>query len=317
MTDCPERGPWRAAVRTRRRVNESTFEVKVSVSAGVPRVDFELNVNWLERGTNETGVPTLRVAFPLAIEKPVATFECPNGFVERSTDPNEIPSHTTRLLGRYFKSDMPVDPAPGEVPAQKWADLTGKQSGTKDLVGATLLNDSKYGHAVDGSTLRLTLLRSTSDPDPLSDLGRHVVRLALRPHVGAWTPGDSARAGFAFNMPLSVIATRNADRNVGATVQKGKLPARQGLVELLTPNVCLSGMKKAEDSGALVVRLYETEGKGVTAKLRLDESLVDHEADAVECDVHEQPVRKNTAKFAKGVLSVEIPAFGMTTVRIG
>ena len=78
----------------------------------------------------------------------------------------------------------------------------------------------------------------------------------------------------------------------------------------------LSGLKKAEDSGAVIVRLYETEGRAVTAKVKLSEALVPAHATAIETDVLEQPLKNNTAKFARGVLSVKLPAFGTVTVKL-
>ena len=79
----------------------------------------------------------------------------------------------------------------------------------------------------------------------------------------------------------------------------------------------LSGMKKAEDSDALIVRLYEMEGKATTARLKLDAALAPANAPAVETDVLEEPLAKNTATMEDGVLSVELPAYGMVTVKIG
>jgi alpha-mannosidase len=306
--DVTESGPWRSSIRTRRKWNDSTLAVTVSLASGVPRVEFELEVNWLERGGPEIGVPVLKLAFPLALTQPVATYECPDGFVSRSTDPAEVCSWTIRTSGAYFSPDEPFDPNPAEVPAQKWADLTGSHDATKEPVGAVLLNDSKYGHGARGNVLRLTLIRSSYEPDPLPELGRHVIRCALRPHVGKWTVSDSARAGAAFNMPLSVV---------GTTLQKGTLPASRGFAQLLTPNVLLSGMKKAEDSDALVVRLYEMEGRATTARMRLDATLAPSDAPAVQTDLLERPLAESTARMHSGVLSVKLPAFGIVTVKVG
>ena len=305
--ECPHNGPHLAAVRTHHKFNDSRFSLLISVAAGVPRVDFQLDVDWLERGSPEIGVPMLRVNFPLAVAKGVATFECANGHVERTRNPKQLTSFTRQLLGQYFSNNQPVDPSPGDVPAQKWMDLTGMQGKRSEPVGVSLLNDSKYGHYVDGNLMALTLLRSSYDPDPLPELGHHTIRFALVPHVGKYTASDATRAGYAFNVPLNPVPT---------TVQGGKLPVRKGFGEVLTPNVMVSGLKKAEDSGALIVRLYEMEGRATTARVRLDEALAPAKATAVETDALEQPLKENTARFGKGVLSVKIPAFGMATVRI-
>ena len=79
----------------------------------------------------------------------------------------------------------------------------------------------------------------------------------------------------------------------------------------------LSGFKKAEDSEALVVRLYEMEGKPTVAKLRIDRALVAADACAREADVMEVPLGANTAKMVGDVLHVDLAAFGMATVLVG
>jgi len=171
-----------------------------------------------------------------------------------------------------------------------------------------VLNDSVYGHSVEENTVRLTMLRSSYEPDPLPELGRHVFRLALVPHVGEWSVSQATRAGYELNLPCSAV---------GTTAQDGTLPASTGYAEILTPNVMISGMKKAEDSDAVVVRLYETEGKAVRARVALSQALAQSSAPARQTDLLEQPLPGNSAVMENGVLSVDVPAFGLVTVRIG
>ena len=64
-----------------------------------------------------------------------------------------------------------------EVLALRWADLS-----EADGQGVTLVNSSKYGFSLEGDTLAMTLLRASIDPDPLPDLGEHVIEYALVPH---------------------------------------------------------------------------------------------------------------------------------------
>ncbi len=306
--DCPHNGPYLASVRTQHRMNDSTFALTVSLAAGVPRVDFSLDVNWLERGSPEIGVPMLKAAFPLAVVEAAATFECPNGCVTRSTDPRDLASYTRELGGMYWKASEPVDKVPGESPLQKWVDLTGQQEGAPGPVGAAILNDTKYGCDVRGSVVRLTLLRSSYDPDPLPELGQHTIRFAIQPHVGDWTPSHATLAGNAFNFPFNVV---------GTDIHEGNLPLSQANADILTGNVMLSGLKKAEDSDGLIVRLYEMEGRETTAQVRLAPALCASGAAAAETDLMEQPLAANTAAMSGDVLSVNVPAHGLVTVRVG
>jgi alpha-mannosidase len=278
------KGPHLAAVRLTAKHNESEYALTISVTAGSRQIDFTLDVNWLERGDPATGVPALRASFPLDVANGQASFEIACGTIERPADGEE-------------------------APALNWADLTGELGGEENTpAGATLLNDCKYGHGAFEDALRLTLLRSSYDPDPLPEIGRHSIRYALLPHMGPFEPRDAIRAGHAFNH--SPVA-------VGTTVHEGELPAEASLLEVLTPNVMVSGVKKAEDSEALIVRLYEFEGEETEAKVRIAPGLMKAGAEAVETDVLEQPLAKSTAKVDGEVLKVKVPAFGIATVRVG
>ncbi|HUU43767.1 MAG TPA: glycoside hydrolase family 38 C-terminal domain-containing protein [Planctomycetota bacterium] len=305
-----DHGPWRASVRLHRKLHDSTLTYTISLTAGSPRIDFELGVDWLERGERGKTVPTLRAMFALPyLEDTRATCEIPFGSIERPTDPGEIKSWSPHYAGdHYFSDSVPIDRNPGEVPALRWADLTGTFPDVDSPVGLTLLNDSKYGHRAEDITLSLTLLRSSTDPDELPELGRHVIRYAVVPHVGTWTASDATRWADAFNNPFSIVST---------DIHEGTLPATKGFVEVLTPNVALSGLKRAEDSDAIILRLYEMEGVATTAEVRLDAALVAVDASVVQTDVLERTIAKNTASMSGGVLRVDVPAFGFVTVKIG
>jgi alpha-mannosidase len=177
-------------------------------------------------------------------------------------------------------------------------------------LGATLLNDCKYGHQLSDDTLRLTLIRSSSDPDPLPELGAHNLRFAIVPHLGGFPDcaAKAVRQGYAFNHDVITV---------GTTVHGGDLPAESSSLEVLSPNVMLSGLKRAEDSDAVIVRLYEFSGVATRAEVRIAPTLAPAGASAVETDVLEQPLAENTATFTGDLLTVAIPANGMATVRLG
>ena len=174
--------------------------------------------------------------------------------------------------------------------------------------GATLMNDSKYGHRVSDNEIRLTLLRSSYDPDTLPDLGQHEIRYALAPYVDDYCPGAAHRLGYAFNHPCLPV---------GTTAHAGDLPVEDSLVEVLTHNALLSGLKQAEDSEAIIVRLFETAGRDTEAEVRLSPALVPPNAPAVETDLMEQPLANSTARMEGEVLKVKLPPHGIATVRVG
>src|SRR5262249_58124655 len=120
----------------------------------------------------------LTVAFPLAVHASEATYEVAFGAVRRPTH------YSTRLdLARY------------EVPGHRWADMS------EHGFGVAVLTDSKYGYSAFGDTLRVTLLRAPTTPDPDADRGRHTFAYALLPHAGGWQGGGVGAEAAAFHSP--------------------------------------------------------------------------------------------------------------------
>lgn len=272
-------GPHLAEIRSERTWGDSKLALTIRLTAGVPRIDFELDVDWLERGSKERGVPMLSIAFPLAVDDPRFSQEIPCG-------------HAVRNVQRQ------------EVPALRWADLSDGHAG----FGATLVNDHKYGHNLVGTTMRLTLLRSSYEPDPLPEMGRQQIRFGLVPHDGDWSAASATRVGADFNQTFSAVAT---------DVHAGPLPPSKSFVDLLSYNAMLSGMKQAEDSDAIIVRLYEMLGQSGEVGVRLDPALVAGGLRAVETDILERPLDTNSARMDGDTLRVGMPAYGIVTVRLG
>lgn len=271
-----QHGPNRVAFRSERKFRQSTIAIEIGLNSGSRQVDFKLNMRWVEIGTPETGVPMLRAAFPVNIKNGVPRYEIPFGSQTREQSLQEIP-------------------------ALKWVDLSD------DKRGATLVNDSKYGHSCVDDTLRLTLIRSSYDPDPLPEVADHEIRFAITPHNGACDISAATRLGEQFNSPMAIAS-------IG--VQKGDLPAEKSYVEVLTPGVFCSTVKKSEDGSGVVIRLFEMEGKDTTAQVKISE-LAKPGSAAVETDVLERPVAQNSASMAGDVVSVSLPAYGQATVKIG
>lgn len=275
-------GPHIGTIRVHYKLNDSRLVLDISLKAGLPKIDFALNTYWVERGTPEVGVPMLKVVFPLAVKSNKAKFEIPCGFMERPTNGDE-------------------------VPAMKWADLTGERTDGQGIVGATLVNESKYGHNISESEIKLTLLRSSYDPDPLPEVSQHEIKFALVPHDDKWMPSDSAIAGYDFNQGIEVVAT---------DVHKGNLPKEKSFFMVEPKNIMLSGIKKAEDTDEIVIRLYETDGKDTDAIVTIDPSLIRPNMVASQIDIVERPIKNSKALLANGILKVNVPAFSIVTVKI-
>lgn len=194
-----------------------------------PKTDeiwVDVDCDWEAIGNPQTPNPLIRVAFQTAFQNPTATYQIPFGAIVRPTDAKECA-------------------------ALEWGDLSDGDS------GLAILNDSKHGYNADGSTLRLSLIRSSFEPDPVPNPGMHHWRYAVAPHKGSWAASGISRAAAEFNQPM-----------YGATVPfdaKGDQPLQWSLLSFSDPTVVPTVLKKAEDDGDFVVRFYQaspSESKG-------------------------------------------------------
>ncbi len=188
----------------------------VSLDALAERLEFACEAEWHETQK------FLKVEFPLNVHAQQATYEIQFGHVQRPT---------------HFSNS--IDMARFEVPAHRWADLAESD------FGVALLNDSKYGYAAHGNTLRLSLLRAPTDPDPAADRGHHRFAYALYPHAGGPQSGGVTEQALRFNVPLLLLPT---DAAVGET----------SWFAVDCPALIIDTVKKAEDDDALILRLYES-----------------------------------------------------------
>ena len=108
--------------------------------------------------------------------------------------------------------------------------------------------------------MRISLLRSPTEPDPQADIGRHEFAYAVMPHAGGWR-----EAG---------VVGEAAPVRDAAPLGAGAAEPRS-FFSVDDPNLVLDTVKRAEDSDALVVRLYEAHGARGTARLRVGVPFTD------------------------------------------
>ncbi len=229
-------GPFRAVIRVTHATEKSRFVQDIMLYAGIDRVDVVNDIDWHERHI------LLKVAFPLAASSPEATYEIPYGTIQRPTTRNNS-----------------FDKAKFEVSAIRWADLGDAKN------GFSLLNEDKYGYDAKGNVLRLTLLRSPTDPDPNADQGEHRFSYALYPHGGSWKQALTMRQGYDYDYHLEAMQV---------PAHGGDLPASYSFVKTEPDNVVVTAMKKTEDGNGLLVRFFEWSGKQTNVTLTLPPGVV-------------------------------------------
>jgi len=192
------------------------------------RIDFETEIDWHEHHQ------ILKTAFPLDVLANTATYDIQFGHVQRPTHENTS-----------------WDKAKFEVYGHKWVDLS------EPGYGVSLLNDCKYGHNTEGSTLKLTILKCGTYPNPEADQGHHAFTYSLLPHEGDFRSAGTIREAYALNQPL--VATEACG--------DGSLPDSFSLVSCDHPGVILETVKKAEADDGMIVRMYESFGGRCTANI--------------------------------------------------
>jgi alpha-mannosidase len=214
------------------------------------------------------------------VRAPRATYEIQFGSLERPTHRNTS-----------------WDAAKFEVPAHKWADLS------EPGYGVSLLNDCKYGHDIHGNTMRLTLLRAPTEPDPQADRGHHEFAYAVMPHAGSHVDAETVRRGYEFNVPLAATMPKAA---------KGGLPKTCSFFWVDSAAVVLDTVKKAEDGDALILRFYEAHGGRVTARLVTPLPV----KSAVECDLLERKTLGKPVKPKDCSLNLKFAPFEIKTLKL-
>jgi len=225
-----ENGPVRAVLRVKRNTEKSVITQVITMYAQHGRVDFHTTVDWHEKRA------LLKAAFPVDVLSTRATYHIPFATIERATH-----SNTAHDRARF------------EVAGHYWADLS------EGNFGVSLLNDCKYGYDVRGNVMRISLLRAPVMPDPHADEGMHEMCYSVCTHHGNWR-GGTVQHGYELNHPL--IA------HIPAKAGNGDLPEEFSFVEIEGESAIIEHVKKAEDSDALIFRVYEAYGQKDSAGLQ-------------------------------------------------
>ena len=267
-----ETGPVRATVRVVKKTEKSALTQDISIWRSIPRIDFVTSVEWYEKRR------LLKAAFPVDVLARTATYEVQYGAIER-------PTHWSTSYDR----------AKFEVPGHRWIDLS------EGDCGVSLLNDCKYGFDTHENVMRISLLRSAVRPDRQADEGHHEFTYSLYPHAGTWRDAETVRRAYELNAPLVARA---------AAAHPGEAPAESGFLSVDRASVVIDCVKKAEDSDALIVRLYEAHGTRGVARLAFARTP----KQVTECDLMEE----NDAPVAQEgpVVSFEIRPWEIRTFKV-
>ena len=197
----------------------------LTVYADSRRIDFVTRADWKEVHQ------LLKASFTVDIRATEARYDIQYGHVKRPNNWN-----TSWDMARF------------ETVAHRWVDLSERD------YGVSLLNDCKYGHDVKENRMRITLLKTASDPDYKQDLGEHAFTYSLLPHRGDFVEGQTVKEAYALNQPFKAIK--------GAAIN-GKI----SFVSFNTDGVELDAVKRSEDGRSLVIRFHDYTGSRQKVKV--------------------------------------------------
>ncbi|RDA94431.1 hypothetical protein CP533_2252, partial [Ophiocordyceps camponoti-saundersi (nom. inval.)] len=283
-----ESKPHKATLVTDIKISaESSLKSYISLSAAVhgqpSQVDCSAEVDWHENSR------FLKVEFPVEVVNTEASYESAFAITKRPTHYN-----TSWDMAKF------------EVCCHKFADLS------EHNYGVSILNDSKYGFATVGKTMRLSLLRAPKAPDAHADMGHHTIHWAIFPHKG-YLSSQTVRAAYAFNNPLRLLSA--SAHSVDAPIKLVNLDESASLIldtvkrgheEKESNNKSL----RTKEGPSMILRVYESLGgrsKGVVrTKLQVKQVT---KVNILEDDLEE-------IKFADGEFSIELRPFEVATYRV-
>ncbi|MDR0530685.1 MAG: glycosyl hydrolase-related protein [Oscillospiraceae bacterium] len=267
-----EEGPVRTVLRIERRFRRSSIRQDLIFYPHTPRVDIDYAIDWHEKNV------CLKCDYPVDVNARAATFDIQFGSIERPTHENST-----------------WDFAQFEACGHKWVDLSDNGR------GLAVLNDCKYGWTAKDGHLAPTLLRAPNGHHAEQDIGEHRFTFAMYPHAGQASQSNVVREGYSLNVPLRC-----------ARIQESReaLPGAYELVRADRGNIVIETVKKAEDSDALIFRLYECWNRRTETTLTFGGKI----GRVFECDLMEENDIPLAARGA--ALRLDFRPFEIKTLKV-
>ena len=243
-----------------RKFYKSVIKQKIYFYDGSNRIDFDTYADWHQEHL------MLKACFDVDVNADKATFDIQFGSVERPVHKN-----TTWESAKF------------EVCAHKFIDYADYG------YGVSLLNDCKYGHNIEDGTMKLSMFKCATHPDPDADKGEHFFTYSLLPHAGNFKESGTIKEAYELNCPLKAFEIGRQD---------GKLPEEYSFISCDSDNFIVETVKKAEADNSVIVRGYESFNKrtAVTLTAGFDAKKA-YICDMLENITEEIPVVDNKVKF--------------------
>ena len=251
------------------RWGTSVLKVTPSLRAGEKAIRFGIKVDW-----NEMAGETV----------PLLIFDVPFAF------------HTDKFL-------MDV-PGGAQYRRPQHMDMPGLQycaAIREDGNALALMPDSKYGYRAGEDHCAVTLINTSTGPDPYPDRGQHIINIAVA--IGQNEPKTLEETANHFNHSPYFLSNN---------AHKGTLPLQQTFLEFQAASSVLSAVVPTIEADTIHVRFYETGGKNDTVVLK----LAKQPTGAVSVDLHGTPVPSDVTIIGNEVrVSLNANCIGTVAIR--
>lgn len=227
-----ENGPLRSTIEARGRISKNDYTQRISLIAGLARVDFETEV--------DLSTPYRRLRAEFAPDfKGAWRHGAPYGVIER-------PRH--------------------ELPARDWADLSD------DRHGLTLIQFGTPGMSLERGRMTISLWRSTdlihfipAGPGALS-LGKHVFRYSIHPH-GPFAEARPMRRAREHHEPPEAVSPLGVPPLASQAVAQPAKQARDNSGQAVAQGLPSSHSLMDIDSDQLTVEAFYREGANIIVRI--------------------------------------------------
>ena len=216
-------GELRNSVKATYSIRNSKVEITYVLEAGARALRIEMKIDWHEIG-NET-IPVLDYKVPLSYTTDEFLYDVPAGIAKRA-------------------------PLSNDVPGLKFG-LAKNASGKS----AVLISDCKYGYRGYQDALGLTLINSSTSPDPYPERGIHMITLWLGSYDGKVAGIEEMAWDFQHKLFYQP-----------SNCHTGTLSMEDSFVQAEGDNVFISAIETDEE-GNLLIRGYELGGEKSQVKL--------------------------------------------------
>lgn len=265
----------------------SKAKVRVSLDKLSEHICYSVTCDWLERGNETLGVNQLDFYVPLRKPGTVIRNDVPFGIVDRST----------------FDMDVSA------------LSFGARQCGEKGSV-VFLATDSKHAFRMTKEGISVVLIRSSYDPDPYPELGRHTwaFSLGLLDSISWENPELLYKHTSEFNHP-SIIQ---------AFVGNNGIPQKAlPFIRIEGGGVVVTAIKRLEphrwdvdddiEPKSLIIRIFEIQGRDTKVKISLPGERI---IGCILMDIHERPLQQQSEYINDGYAIVPIRRYGIQTIQI-